>query len=381
MKIKGFDKFQQYSFAKLYENMREGKDVAGMLETYAMIRSYEHAVEWAEKFNELLREKAAADPAPSAWRSFGYVCPIFGAEPVDVLDLIDDTPVKELPLAIAIPGTLAVVLCVEKREKILPSQTLRDATTERVRKFEEREQTTATKKDWAVLKDEVEARLLKSAPVRRSRFNVVMDRNNVFVFTASSKAAEDAVAMIRSTISSFPVVPVYGNEFALREFFADIVKREGEELCKAFHPGWAGAFKNDEGTIYTIKDEDLDDEGGSNLLATGYHIRQMIMRFKTGDAALKDAFITMTLKGDIKSIQLTGTVDEASEGGHEDYASDFGSMYDRDNAYVSRIAELWLLLKMINAFDQTMTKLGQREEVDMTLPMHFHIHTPEDDDI
>lgn len=360
MKVRGYEKYQHFTLAPMYEKLREGKDVPQVLEYYTGLKSFENADAFAS--NDLhphLTAHEAKDPENGLWRTLGFVEAMVGAPPTTLKnhegDFIDDVQ----PLALAVPGTTAILMTLEKRERILPSQFLFDETAKRIKLLVEREQREANKKDWAVAKEETEAALLKTAPIRRTRIPVMMLNENVFVFTSSAKQAEDCTNLIRTALSSFPVAHHYNNEFALMQFFENVVRRN-DKTREQFVPGCKGTFKDQEGAKFTIDEENLDEERGLDLLNNGFTIRDMLFGFRTQDLALKDGVVRMTYKGDVKSVSIGGEVDPGDD---QFFTSELESM-GGGSSFETRISEIWILIKFLEVFTTVMIKAGAAEAVD-----------------
>ena len=83
------------------------------------------------------------------------------------------------------------------------------ALIEREAAFEEKEGRMAVKKDIAMLKDEVTARMLKTAPIRRKRVPVLLAHGLCVMFTTSYKLSDDIGALLRKLFGTWPVAPIF----------------------------------------------------------------------------------------------------------------------------------------------------------------------------
>ena len=357
MKLKLFDRFQHYYLDKIWENATAGKDVAATLDRYLlMVEGSMDVQDFIEQLHLKLREMPAVDPDNGQWRTWGFVVPFHG-QPDDMLkDPLDGEDEYEPALAVEIHETGAVLICVEKRERVLPSSAINDALFDRGKAMAEREDRELNRKDWAVLKEEVTAQLLKTAPVRRSRIYVMFDQRDLIVFTSSQKAAEDTTAVIRKCFSSLPTVPAYTNEVKMQEFFKQVMKRD-KEICADFQPGTTVKLKSDEGEVVTVKDGEIDDERYTDLLKRGFVITEMEFDCLSNLPGMQHIWVKMTHKADVKAFSTSADVDE----------DEFDVQYERGEAgFQSKMAELWVLRRAIREFNDSMATTGvmvDRKEV------------------
>lgn len=344
MKLKLFDRFQHYYLDKIWENVAAGKDVPAQLDRYLLTVEGSMAMEdFIRTLHGKLREMPAVDPDNGQWRTWGFVVPFHG-QPDDMLS--DDE--YEPALAIEIHETGAVLICVEKREKVLPSSAINDALFDRGKAMAEREDRELNRKDWAVLKEEVTAQLLKTAPVRRSRIYVLFDQRDLIVFTSSQKAAEDTTAIIRKCFSSLPTVPAYTNEAKMQVFFEAVIKHSDD--YKNFIPGTNVKLKSDEGEVVTVKDGEIDDERYTELLQRGFSITELEFAVTTNLPGMERIWAKMNHKADVKTFT---TSSDSAEG------EDFDVQYERGAAgFQSKMAELWMQVRAIREFNYAMAATG-----------------------
>ena len=359
MKLKLFDRFQHYYLDKIWENAAAGKDVAAMLDRYLlMVEGSMDMEDFIDHLHRKLAEMPAVDPDNGQWRTWGFVTPFHGQpdEMENPAHSLGEGPELLPALAIEIHGTGAVLICVEKREKVLPSSAINDALFDRGKAMAEREDRELNRKDWAVLKEEVTAQLLKTAPVRRSRIYAMFDERDLIVFTSSQKAAEETTAVMRKCFSSLPTVPAYTNEVKMHEFFKQVMKRD-KEVCKDFQPGTTVKLKSDEGEVVTVKDGEIDDERYTDLLKRGFVITEMEFDCLTNLPSMQHIWVKMTHKADVKAFSTS------AEAGDDD----FDVQYERGEAgFQSKMAELWVLHRAIREFNASMATTGvmvDRKEV------------------
>lgn len=101
----------------------------------------------------------------------------------------------------------------KREEKILPVDVINRELNIRIAALEEKEQRKLKKVERLSLKDDVIATLLPKAFSRIKTTALYLDtlKQLIFVDAASSKTAEDALALLRKSLGSLPVVPLAFN--------------------------------------------------------------------------------------------------------------------------------------------------------------------------
>lgn len=103
-----------------------------------------------------------------------------------------------------------LLLVIQRQEKMLPSSVIKDELTKKIAKLETEQSRKLKKTEKDSLKDEVLHSLLPRAFTRNSITKIWVDTTNglVIVDSPSPKRAGDALALLRKTLGSLPVVPV-----------------------------------------------------------------------------------------------------------------------------------------------------------------------------
>lgn len=111
-----------------------------------------------------------------------------------------------------------ILLLAHKEEKILPAQVVKRELEERVTQLEEKQNRKLKKTEKQALKDDVTAMLLPRAFSKNQQTAIWIDSETdlIYVDAASSKRAEEVLALLRKSLGSLPVVPLsFANEPAL----------------------------------------------------------------------------------------------------------------------------------------------------------------------
>jgi len=103
-----------------------------------------------------------------------------------------------------------ILLTAHKEEKILPANVVKQELDNRIADIEQKEARKLKKTEKQALKDDVVAMLLPRAFSKHQQTALWIDGENqlIYVDAASSKRAEDALALLRKSLGSLPVVPL-----------------------------------------------------------------------------------------------------------------------------------------------------------------------------
>ncbi|CDF98620.1 recombination-associated protein RdgC [Avibacterium paragallinarum] len=111
-----------------------------------------------------------------------------------------------------------ILLVAQREEKILPNYVVTKELTNRVKALEEKEGRKLKKVERLSIKDDVVASLLPQAFTRSTYTALWIDTQNqlIYVDAASAKRAEDALALLRKSLGSLPVIPLaFANDASL----------------------------------------------------------------------------------------------------------------------------------------------------------------------
>ena len=150
----------------------------------------------------------------------------------------------------------------KREEKILPVDVINRELNIRIAALEEKEQRKLKKTERLSLRDDVVASLISQAfsKFKSTALFIDLKTNLIYVDAASSKLAEDALALLRKSLGSLPVIPLNFNTApceVMTEWIADILLEEAEIR-----------EKNDLGVI-SCKNKSLLDEDIVELAQSG----------------------------------------------------------------------------------------------------------------
>lgn len=167
----------------------------------AMIYRLTKSLDWSEKtLSDALENNQYHPCTQSEMSKFGWSTPLKGSE------LLYFTVGKQ------------ILLLAQKEEKILPAHVIKRELDVRVEKLEQAENRKLKKVEKQTLKDDVVATLLPRAFSKYQQTALWIDAENnlIYVDAASAKRAEEALALLRKSLGSLPVVPLtFANEPSL----------------------------------------------------------------------------------------------------------------------------------------------------------------------
>ncbi|MDG6896072.1 recombination-associated protein RdgC [Volucribacter amazonae] len=170
-----------------------------------------------------------------------------------------------------------ILLVAHKEEKILPAQVIKKALDERIDELEQKQQRKLNKTEKQSLKDDVIATLLPRAFSKHQQTALWIDSANqlIYVDAASSKRAEDMLALLRKSLGSLPVVPLaFANEPSL--VMTDWIKQQ-------HLPQWllsldeAELKGDDEQAVIRCKNQPLDSQEILTALSANKRITKLAL--------------------------------------------------------------------------------------------------------
>lgn len=364
MKVKGYDKVIALHLGGMFDAVNE--DGSNMTMLHRMILNLPTMSETTvtkiatNGFSKALAEFAIEDPAESQYMRYGFAP--YGEEVGGVF-------------ALAVPGTKAITFRVEKRERVLPAISVRRATEDRMAKLiaKEVDGFKPTRKDWAQMKDEVQAEMLKGAPIRPTMVNMTLDTPYLYVHTSSAKVAEDCTAMLRKALGSLPVAHALADEYTLQNFMGGVIKGNYDEIDGENF----AHVKHIDGDDVKLKDIDIENNDIlTELLGSAYTARAITLAVDTDIAGIGSVSFKLSDKAIITDLHIgEADIDAHYEATLDRYGTDGGQ-------FMTMMANLFQLVISLKALMGVLDDHGQL--VDFTRefddPDDIMSDEPEDDD-
>ncbi|WP_339056356.1 recombination-associated protein RdgC [Candidatus Regiella endosymbiont of Tuberolachnus salignus] len=197
-----------------------------------------------------------------------------------------------------------IILCIRKEEKILPTAVIKQELQTQVDRLESEQHRKLKNTDKKALKDDIVASLAARAFSRFSQTLLWIDHINNFIMidVASAKQAEDALALLRKSLGSLPVVPLRlatPIEFTLTQWI------KSGDLPNDFtlmNEAELKAVQEDEGVIRCKQQDLVSDEIASHIEA-GKQVTKLALDWRgslqfvlNNDASLKRLKFADTLR-------------------------------------------------------------------------------------
>lgn len=172
------------------------------------------------------------------------------------------------------------LLTVGSEERLLPGVVVNEALAERLAQIAEKEARRVGAKERKRLKEEVISELLPRAFIRPSRLSAYLDNEQgwLVVDTASRKAAEDAVSLIREALGRFPATPMAPEESPRALMTGWLIDGKlppglvlGDE-CELRDPAESGA-------VVRCRRQDLESDEVREHLKSGKQVFQLGLEF------------------------------------------------------------------------------------------------------
>ncbi|WP_150538340.1 recombination-associated protein RdgC [Actinobacillus vicugnae] len=173
------------------------------------------------------------------------------------------------------------LLVSHKEDKLLPANVIKKETEERVAALEEKEARKLKKTEKQAIKDDVVAMLLPRA-FSKHQFTAIwldLEAQLVYVDAASSKRAEDTLALLRKTLGSLPVVPI---SFSLLP--SEVMTNW---IAKGHTPNWLNLLEEaelksfDTDSIIRCKRQDLESDEITQHLQAGKFVTKLAIDWES----------------------------------------------------------------------------------------------------
>lgn len=261
-------------------------------------------LDWASDSLQTALQQAEYHPChQSDMSKFGWTNPLRGS------DLLHFSVGKQ------------ILLLAHKEEKILPAHVVKAELEQRIEQLEQKENRKLKKVEKQALKDDVVAMLLPRAFSKNQQTALWIDSENqlIYVDAASSKRAEDALALLRKSLGSLPVVPLsFANEPSLVMT---------DWLTKDHTPAWLIPLEEAELTgsqdsgIIRCKQQNLESDEIQNLLNAGKFITKLSLEW--------EAHLSFVLNED-GSLKRLKFADQIREKNDDILKEDYAQRFDAD---------------------------------------------------
>ena len=234
------------------------------------------------------------------------------------------------------------VLNILKEEKVLPAAVIKEFLDEKISAFEEVNGRKPKKTEKDRMKDEVIFDLLPKAFSKYAKTTVWIDtKNNRVIFEAGSeKRAEDAAAVIRKALGSFPITPLkveHSSELIMTKWVSEQSTPPEIVLC-------------DEVELTSTLDESVVTSRKQSLQNEEILLHIENSKFVSKIAISFEERVTLTLTSDlhIKKLKFSDIVSEEikdnlgdSEGAEEKYTAEFLIYSEEINKLIEAIIKIF----------------------------------------
>jgi len=236
MKIKGFDKVIPYHF--LSERVPSIHYYLDALRRFMIKSSQANSNDVTvclAQLNESLARFPIRNPEMGQWAQHGFApCLRMSSmdapkieddgEPFDPLQFIHQfDPDDDYPLIRPLESGKGFIVCVETRERVLPSASIEEASRQRFEEYKEKEGNYPNRKVRAELKEQVVDSMLKRAPIRPSQVYVLVTATMIYVFTSSATRADDTLALLRTAFETLPVMFAIADKMSLSDAMQAVI--------------------------------------------------------------------------------------------------------------------------------------------------------------
>lgn len=265
---------------------------------------------------DLLERFESKDPSATSWRSQGLI------------------PAVEREFMYPIEAGV-FLMHVQFNERILPGKVRDEFLAERLKNFEDREGRKMNKKDYAVLKEEVEFELLPKAFIRRSQVPVLFfcRQKMLMVCTSSAKRADEVIALLygffNNAMGSEPAFFHMDTQNPIVGTLTAIAKNdfETDDGTTYFEVGTSAVLRGEGKQTIRIKDKDIEAGDIHKLLMQGYDVHELGMAFSpNGDTENPLLTFSFNDKGVFKSLKFNDGVAKVEMGHAETSAEQLTSV-------------------------------------------------------
>ena len=197
-----------------------------------------------------------------------------------------------------------ILVCAKREEKILPAAVINEMVAEKVEQIELEENRPVRRKERDELKENIAHTLLPQAFAKSSLQYAFIDMDSglLVVNSASFNKAEELAALLRKSLGTLPIVPVFG-EYDLDVFLTDWLTNFNTP--KGFAIGFDAEMQeaDDSGAIAKLKGHDLHGDEVKAHLEQGKRVTKLALNWNDrikfnfqNDGAIKQVNFSDTIK-------------------------------------------------------------------------------------
>lgn len=191
-------------------------------------------------------------------------------------------------------------LDVRFNERILPSKVRDEHLGKVIAKFHEREGRKPGKKEFAMLKEDVETQLLPRAFIRRTDVSVTFDGGFIYVWCGSLTKCDVIMSLVSALLNhSCKAVPTL-QQYSVSLPLTEIAHGNDRDLA----PGKAATLRHaaDKRAI-KVKDLDIEAATVQDLLKEGWQVTELAMQYGDDSLTVNDQLV-------LKKLNITHADDE-----------------------------------------------------------------------
>lgn len=197
-----------------------------------------------------------------------------------------------------------ILVCAKREEKVLPAAVINEIVAEKIEQIELEENRTVKKKERDELKENTLHTLLPQAFTKSSLQYAFIDMDSglLVVNSASFGKAEELTALLRKSLGTLPIVPVFG-EFDLDVFLTDWLTNFSTPANFSIGADAEMQEADDSGAIVKLKGHDLQGDEIKAHLDLGKRVTKLALNWKDrikfnfqNDGAIKQVGYSDTLK-------------------------------------------------------------------------------------
>jgi len=197
-----------------------------------------------------------------------------------------------------------ILVCAKREEKILPAAVINEMVADKVEQIELEESRPVRRKERDELKENIVHTLLPQAFTKSSFQHAFIDMDSglLVVNSASFNKAEELAALLRKSLGTLPIVPVFG-EYDLDVFLTDWLTNLNTP--KGFAIGFDAEMQeaDDSGAIAKLKGHDLHGDEVKAHLEQGKRVTKLALNWNDrikfnfqNDGAIKQVNFSDTIK-------------------------------------------------------------------------------------